>query len=156
MTFTSFMGRTLFSALFVFSAWQKYLEFGMDGGPSAKLLAVKTDLVRTHVAGSLGVVLPEVDEKYLLMTGIVLEGLGGILFTVGSNLGAIMLLLFLAAVTPVMHDFYNYEPLSPQFTTEFFQFMKNLSLVGALLFFMAMRSSRSVKTGRKKTKPKTN
>lgn len=33
-------------------------------------------------------------------------------------------LLFIAAVTPIMHDFYNYDPSSPEFLQEFVQFLK--------------------------------
>jgi uncharacterized membrane protein YphA (DoxX/SURF4 family) len=62
--------------------------------------------------------------KHLLMAAIVLEGLGGLLFTLGSSLGAYLLLIFLAAVTPIMHDFYNFDLASPDYLYQFNSFLK--------------------------------
>lgn len=139
MGFTSFAGRVLFSAIFIFAAWHKFTDLGNDGGSSLKAMEPKIDILRSHIA-SLGVSAPKFQLKNLLMLAIVIEGLGGILFLFGSSLGAYLLLIFLAAVTPIMHDFYNYDVSSPVYVREFIQFLKNLSLFGGLLFFLGMKN----------------
>jgi uncharacterized membrane protein YphA (DoxX/SURF4 family) len=58
------------------------------------------------------------------MAAIVLEGVGGLLFILGSSLGAYLLLIFLAAVTPIIHDFYNYDLASPDYLHQFNSFLK--------------------------------
>eukprot|EP00850_Spirogloea_muscicola_P008892 SM000048S16604 [mRNA] locus=s48:641343:642776:- [translate_table: standard] len=151
----AFLGRVFFAAIFVLAAWQKTVDFGSDGGPALKGMEPKLEAFRGHITRLLNVQVPEVDPKLLLVTAIVLEGLGGILFTLGSNLGALLLLLFLVAVTPIMHDFYNFEPTSQEFTQEFIQFLKNLSLFGALLFYLGLRNSAARSLARRKAGVKT-
>jgi hypothetical protein len=108
----------------------------------------------SHTDGCVGLVL---QTKHLLMLAIGLEGIGGLLFTLGSTLGAYMLLLFLALVTPVMHDFYNFDQSSLEYHHQFIGFLKNLSQFGALLFYLGMKNSASRNKMRKKhvTKPKS-
>eukprot|EP00850_Spirogloea_muscicola_P005626 SM000026S08875 [mRNA] locus=s26:220185:221600:+ [translate_table: standard] len=151
----AFLGRVFFAAIFVLAAWQKTVDFGSDGGPALKGMEPKLEAFRGHITRLLNVQVPEVDPKLLLITAVVLEGLGGILFTLGSNLGALLLLLFLVAVTPIMHDFYNFEPTSQEFTQEFIQFLKNLSLFGALLFYLGLRNSAARSLARRKAGVKT-
>ncbi|CAI5496266.1 unnamed protein product [Closterium sp. Naga37s-1] len=128
-------------------------DFGPDGGPALKNMAPKLETFQNHLKDSLGLSVPHVDPKILLLTAIVLEGVGGILFTIGSSLGAYFLLLFLVAVTPIMHDFYNFKPESAEYIHEFIQFLKNLSLVGALLVYLGMRSSAAKLASRKRKAP---
>ncbi|KAH9324339.1 hypothetical protein KI387_004517, partial [Taxus chinensis] len=99
-------------------------EFGIDGGSAVKSMEPKIGLFKNHVTTLLGVQVPEVELKHLLMAAIGLEGIGGILFIFGSSLGAYLLLIFLASVTPIMHDFYNYDMTSPDYVSEFIQFLK--------------------------------
>eukprot|EP00252_Welwitschia_mirabilis_P015771 TRINITY_DN349_c0_g1_i2.p1 TRINITY_DN349_c0_g1~~TRINITY_DN349_c0_g1_i2.p1 ORF type:complete len:157 (-),score=36.23 TRINITY_DN349_c0_g1_i2:33-503(-) len=156
MGFVSFAGRVLFSAIFIFAAWQKINEFGEDGGPSAKLMEPKIATFKNHVHTLLEVQLPEVEMKHLWMAAIALEGLGGILFIFGSTLGAYLLLTFLAIMTPIKYDFYNYDVAKPEYVTEFMEFLKNLALFGALLFFVGMKNSFAKKPKKKTVKSKTN
>eukprot|EP01018_Ginkgo_biloba_P032152 Gb_10334 [translate_table: standard] len=156
MGFVSFAGRVLFSSIFILSAWQKINDFGDDGGAALKYLEPKYGVLKNHVATILGVQVPEIEMKHLLMAAIGLEGIGGILFTFGSTLGAYLLLVFLAAVTPIVHDFYNYDMSRPEYVTEFIQFLKNLSLFGALLFFLGMKKSSTKKSKKKISKAKMN
>ncbi|GLJ22655.1 hypothetical protein SUGI_0426790 [Cryptomeria japonica] len=142
MGFVAFAGRFLFSALFIFSAWLKVYDFGYDGGAALNILTPKYGVFRNHVRTILGVDVPDFEMKQALMTIIALEGIGGILFTFGSNLGAYLLLILLAAVTPIVHDFYNYDMRRPEYVVEFVQFLKNLALFGALLFFLGTNSSK--------------
>eukprot|EP00252_Welwitschia_mirabilis_P015770 TRINITY_DN349_c0_g1_i1.p1 TRINITY_DN349_c0_g1~~TRINITY_DN349_c0_g1_i1.p1 ORF type:complete len:128 (-),score=26.99 TRINITY_DN349_c0_g1_i1:33-416(-) len=94
--------------------------------------------------------------KHLWMAAIALEGLGGILFIFGSTLGAYLLLTFLAIMTPIKYDFYNYDVAKPEYVTEFMEFLKNLALFGALLFFVGMKNSFAKKPKKKTVKSKTN
>eukprot|EP00250_Pteridium_aquilinum_P002765 c12977_g1_i1 orf=141-608(+) len=155
MGFTSFVGRVLFSAIFIFAAWHKIMDFGQDGGSALKAMRPKIDLLKNHLT-SFGVTPPEVELKYLLMAAIALEGLGGILFTLGTSVGAYLLIIFLAAVTPIMHDFYNYDISSHEYVAEFTQFLKNLSLFGGLLFFLGMKNYAAKKSKKKVVKAKAN
>lgn len=126
------------------AAWQKIQDFGEDGGAALKALDPKFELFTKNVNEALHTHLSlpgGLETKHLLMVGIALEGLGGLLFTVGSSLGAYLLLLFIAAVTPIMHDFYNYEMATPDYLHQLNSFLKNLSLFGALLFFLGMKTS---------------
>jgi len=58
-------------------------------------------------------------------------------------------LLFIAAVTPIMHDFYNYDPSSPEFLQEFVQFLKACwpRPISTLLYCAACCWSRAVFPG---------
>lgn len=118
-----------------------------------KAMEPKISILKSHMA-SLGVSVPEFQLKNLLMLGIAFEGLGGILFLFGSSLGAYLLLIFLAVVTPIMHDFYNYDIDSREYVTEFIQFLKNLSLFGALVFFLGMKNYAAKKSRTKVGKAK--
>eukprot|EP00270_Netrium_digitus_P010899 TRINITY_DN3419_c0_g1_i1.p1 TRINITY_DN3419_c0_g1~~TRINITY_DN3419_c0_g1_i1.p1 ORF type:complete len:152 (+),score=25.03 TRINITY_DN3419_c0_g1_i1:156-611(+) len=137
MGFAVFLGRVFFSALFISSAWQKNNDFNAY----VNSFDEKFFLFKGHVQNIFGVLLAEFMLKALLRTLVVLEGVGGSLFTLGSSIGAYFLLIFLAISTPLMHDFYNFEPNSAQYAAEFSQFLKNLSMFGALLFFLGMKSS---------------
>ncbi|CAM6100147.1 unnamed protein product [Calypogeia fissa] len=143
-------GRVLFSAIFVLAAWQKINDFGHDGGAAAKTLSPRYALFHYHIYNFLGFDLPHVEIKRLLLAAIGLEGLGGLLFMLGSSLGVYLLLIFLAAVTPIMHDFYNFDFGGADYVNQFMQFLKNLSLFGALLFYLALKNSATKR--RKKTK----
>jgi uncharacterized membrane protein YphA (DoxX/SURF4 family) len=46
-------------------------------------------------------------DKHYLALATALEFLGGILFLLGSDVGAKLLLLFLVPVTLIMHDFWR-------------------------------------------------
>uniref|UniRef100_A0A0D6R703 DoxX family protein n=1 Tax=Araucaria cunninghamii TaxID=56994 RepID=A0A0D6R703_ARACU len=156
MGFVSVVGRSLFSALFIISALQKINDFGHDGGAALKILKPKYGIFENHVRNSLGLEMPEFDMKQALMVIIGLEGIGGILFVFGRKLGAYLLLIFLAVVTPIVHDFYNYDTKRPEYVVEFIQFLKNMSLLGALLIFLGAKNSASRKPKKKGTKLKGN
>jgi uncharacterized membrane protein YphA (DoxX/SURF4 family) len=101
MGFVSFIGRVLFSAIFILAAWQKIQDFGVDGGGALKSMEPKIELFRQHVQETLHFSLPVVEMKYLLMVAIGLEGLGGLLFTFGSSLGAYLLVC--SSPLPLLH-----------------------------------------------------
>ncbi|CAM6016572.1 unnamed protein product [Sphagnum compactum] len=160
MGFLSFIGRVTFSAIFILAAWQKVEDFSIDGGGALVGLTPKLDVLLNNINETLYFNLklpPQLQTKHLLMLAIGLEGIGGLLFTLGSTLGAYMLLLFLALVTPIMHDFYNFDQSSLEYHHQFIGFLKNLSQFGALLFYLGMKNSANRNKMRKKhvTKPKS-
>eukprot|EP00252_Welwitschia_mirabilis_P015772 TRINITY_DN349_c0_g2_i1.p1 TRINITY_DN349_c0_g2~~TRINITY_DN349_c0_g2_i1.p1 ORF type:complete len:157 (-),score=24.27 TRINITY_DN349_c0_g2_i1:75-545(-) len=156
MGFVSFAGRVLFSSIFILAAWQQINEFDNDGGPSAKLMEPKIATFKNHFHALTGMKIPEIEMMYLWAAAIFLEGFGGILFIFGSTLGAYMLLIFLATVTPLKHDFYNIDMTKPEYVEEFVLFLKDMALFGALLFFLGMKSSFTKKPKKKLVKSKIN
>nr|XP_043629078.1 uncharacterized protein LOC122600431 [Erigeron canadensis] len=140
MGFFSFLGRLLFASLFILSAWQMFNDFGDDGGPAAKELAPKFVLYQRYLEHLIGAEVPKIDVKHVVLASMAFKGLGGILFVFGSTTGAYLLLYYLAIMTPVLHDFYNYETDDPKFHAVLPDFVQSLALFGALLFFIGMKT----------------
>ncbi|CAM0870769.1 unnamed protein product [Alopecurus aequalis] len=157
MGFFSFVGRVLFASVFLLSAYQEFNEFGTNGGSAAKALQPKFTSFTKNISAQLGVVVPHVEMKHVIAATMGLKAVGGLLFIVSSSFGAYLLALYLAFITPVVYDFYNYEMDQAQFVQLFFKFTENVALFGALLFFLGMKNSlpkRQVK--KKSSKSKTN
>ncbi|KAK7284102.1 hypothetical protein RJT34_18841 [Clitoria ternatea] len=141
MAFASFLGRVLFASVFILSAYQEFSEYGVDGGPAAKVLRPKFDAFIHRVHSQAGIQLPEIDVKVLVAGAIALKGIGGILFICGSYFGAILLLLHQMIATPILYDFYNYDSDDKELIQLFIKFTQNMALSGALLFFIGMKNS---------------
>ncbi|KAK8956131.1 hypothetical protein KSP40_PGU011090 [Platanthera guangdongensis] len=141
MGFVSFAGRVLFASVFLLSAYQEFIELGSDGGPAAKTLKPKFNLFTKHIASHFGLVAPHVNMKHVIATTIALKGLGGLLFIFSSSFGAYLLLLYLAFITPIVYDFYNYDIERTEFVQLFIKFTQNLALFGSLLFFLGMKNA---------------
>ncbi|KAE8686739.1 putative 2-oxoglutarate (2OG) and Fe(II)-dependent oxygenase superfamily protein [Hibiscus syriacus] len=154
MALVSFIGRVLFASVFILSAWQEFNEFGVDGGKAAKELRPKLDVFSKTVSSHAGFQVPEFDIKYAVAAAIAFKGVGGILFTFGSTIGAYLLVLHQVILTPVLYDFYNYDTEKEEFGLLFAKFSQNLALLGALLFFIDMKNSIPRRQLKKKT-PKT-
>ncbi|KAL9225199.1 hypothetical protein vseg_001148 [Gypsophila vaccaria] len=157
MGFISFMGRVLFSSIFILSAWQMFHEYGVDGGPAAKELAPKFDHFKELLTSKLEMKLPEIEVKQLVAASIAFKGFGGVLFVFGSSFGAYLLLLHLLFTTPFLYEFYNYGPAQPEFFSLLHEFLQNAALFGAILFFLGMKNSLPRRQIKKKAaaKPKT-
>ncbi|KAI3459471.1 hypothetical protein Pfo_016134 [Paulownia fortunei] len=156
MGFFSFLGRVLFASIFILSAWQMFNEFGEDGGPAAKEWAPKLALVKKSIDGIIGKNNLHIDARTLVAACISLQGLGGLLFVLGSSFGAFLLVFYLISTTPLLYDFYNYNVGESDFFRLLHEFLQCAALVGALLFFHGMKNSISRKQPKKKTpKPKT-
>ncbi|KAF4378378.1 hypothetical protein F8388_021572 [Cannabis sativa] len=151
MGFFSFLGRVLFASLFILSAWQAFNEFGDDGGPAAKDLVPKFTTLKENLSAKLGVALPNIDARHLVATIIASKALGGILFIFGSSFGAYILIFYLALVTPILYDFYNYSPEKFQFGVLLNDFLQNVALFGALLFFLGVKNSLPKRQTKKKS-----
>ncbi|EYU32537.1 hypothetical protein ABFS82_14G024300 [Erythranthe guttata] len=157
MAFLSFLGRLLFVSVFILSAYQEFNEFGVDGGPAAKLLKPKINVLSKHVAAQTGFQVPHVEMKQLILGAIIMKALGSLLFVFGSSFGASILLLHQAISAPILYDFYNYEADKKEFAQLFVKFTQSLALLGALLFFIGMKNSMPRRSLKKKTpKAKTN
>ena len=157
MGFFSFLGRVFFASLFILSAWQMFNEFDATGGPIAKELIPKLNVLRGNLSSKLGVAIPQLDVRQLIATIIFLKGVGGILFVFGSTFGSFLLLSHLALTTPILYDFYNYSPKRPEYSLLLNDFIQNIALFGALLFFIGMKNSIPRRQLRQKNpKPKTN
>jgi len=100
---------------------------------------------------------PHVELKHVVAATIGLKGLGGLLFILSSSFGAYLLALYLAFITPVVYDFYNYDMEKTEFVHLFLKFTENLALFGALLFFLGMKNAVPKRQAKKKApKSKTN
>ncbi|KAK1260618.1 hypothetical protein QJS04_geneDACA002081 [Acorus gramineus] len=141
MGFFSFAGRVLFASVFLLSAYLEFNEFGVDGGPAAKAFTPKFNQFKNHVTTFSGFPVPEVDMKHIIAASIALKGVGGLLFILSSSFGAHLLLLHLLVVTPIVCDFYNFDKDKPESIQLLVTFTQNLAFVGALIFFLAMKSS---------------
>ena len=75
--------------------------------------------------------------KILLAGAIAFLVLGGLSVLLGykARLGALLLLVFLGAATYYFHDFWKAEPEKQ--AGEMIQFMKNLALMGTMVFIIA-------------------
>ncbi|XP_074576831.1 uncharacterized protein LOC141833318 isoform X2 [Curcuma longa] len=133
-----------------------YNEFGVNGGPAAKAFRPKYNLFIKHLSSQLGLVVPHVEMKHVIAAAIFLKGFGGLLFIFGSSIGAYLLLIYLAYFTPIAFDFYNYDIEKPEFVRLFSRFIQNLALVGALLFFLGMKSTPRRQPKKRVSKSKTN
>ncbi|KAM0949657.1 putative HR-like lesion-inducer [Dioscorea sansibarensis] len=83
-----------------------------------------------------------------------LRGLGGLLFIYGSSTGAYLLMLYLAFISPMIYDFYNYHIEEPEFFQDFAMFTQNLALFGALLFFIGLNNGMQKRQPKKKGIPR--
>lgn len=77
-------------------------------------------------------------DAAVMITGLMLL-VGGICLILGfrPRLGAALIMLFLLAVTPVMHDFWNASDAQMRMN-EFIHFAKNVAMFGGACFAMAL------------------
>ncbi|CAI9118232.1 OLC1v1019768C2 [Oldenlandia corymbosa var. corymbosa] len=116
MGFVSFMGRVLFSSVFILSAWQGFNELDDPGrGQTGKLWAPKLAVLQTFLNSKLGEGSLDIDLLHIIVGTIALKALGGLLFVFGNTMGAYLLMFYLLLVIPLFDDFYNYQYGSPEF-----------------------------------------
>ena len=113
------LGRVLLSLIFLLSAANKLQ--GWQG--TVQMMADK------------GLPAPEA----LLSVAVGLELVGGVMLVLGlyARWGAVALLLFILPVSVIMHNFWAL-PEGEQRMGEMISFMKNFTIVGGLLFVLAM------------------
>ena len=114
------VGRILIAPLFLLSGYHKITSFSAVAATMAK-------------AG-----MPAAEA--LLIGAIVLELVGGLMVLLGwhARLGALMLAVFTIAATLVFHNFWAVD--AAQFRGQLNHFMKNLAILGGLVYIMAMGS----------------
>ncbi len=117
--FGSLLGRIMIATIFLLSAvGNKIPNFSKTAGYMA----------------SEGVPMPQV----MLVGAILFLIVGSILIIVGfkARTGAVLLLVFLMLATYFFHDFWTFKDAQAQ-QAQMIQFMKNLALMGTMLFIMA-------------------
>ncbi len=113
----AFLGRAMIVTIFLLSAVGKIMNY----------TAVTKDMAEQTIPQS----------SILLGGAIAFLILGGLSVLLGykARLGALLLLIFLAAATYYFHDFWQ-APAEKQ-QAEMIQFMKNLALMGTMVFLIA-------------------
>jgi uncharacterized membrane protein YphA (DoxX/SURF4 family) len=149
MAAIGFVGRFLIAALFLASGFQKLIQTPPlgDGYTEGALVQTKLNTFAKTVKDQTGFDLPlqKGHTQYLLQAAIALELVGGVLFLLDSSLGALLLITFLVAVTPIMHDFWNETKEATKQDSAAHAF-KNLALIGALVLYLAKPSRVIVKS----------
>ena len=114
------IGRILITLIFLRSAYGKITGFSTVAGVMAKK----------------GMPFAE----FLLVGAIAFEVAGALMVLLGWNArwGALLLIIFTVPATLIFHNFWAAEPA--QLTNQINHFMKNVSIVGALVFIVGMGS----------------
>lgn len=119
-TYGPLLGRILICLLFLRSAFGKITGFSIVAAGMAKK----------------GILFSEV----LLIVAIFCEVAGSLALVLGwkARWGALLLIIFMMPVTLLYHDFWNAE--AAQYRNQLNHFMKNVTILGALVFVMGMGS----------------
>jgi putative oxidoreductase len=119
------IGRLLLALIFIASGVGKAMTFN------------KTEGQVTGIMTKAGIPGPAVPA--LLVVAIVFEIVGGLSVLTGfmTRWGALMLIIFLIAVTPIFHIFWNIPENDPQHQEQMVNFMKNVAIGGGLLILIA-------------------
>jgi putative oxidoreductase len=120
LTKTSFLlGRMLFGGFFLYSGINHFKQRQAIAGYTASKNVPAPDVAVTASGAAL------------------ILGGASILLGIKPKLGAMMIVGFLAGVSPIMHDFWKVEDPG-QRVSEMTQFMKNMALLGAALALMGI------------------
>ncbi|XP_010466635.1 PREDICTED: uncharacterized protein LOC104746806 [Camelina sativa] len=87
-------GRLIFASAFIVSAWRESSGFDLNGGVAADELKPKLGFFENQA-------------KYIVALGIAIKVLGGIFFIFNAYIGALLLLVYQAILTPILYDFYS-------------------------------------------------
>jgi len=117
-----FIARVFMSQIFIIAGVSKIMEFQHT----------------VTLMSSMGVPLSE----YLLILAIIFELGGGLLLLFGfyTQLGAVLLVLFVVLVTYYFHSFWEYAAAAK--VNNIYHFTKNLSIVGGLFYVYACGAGR--------------
>ena len=119
------LGRLLLALIFVASGFGKAFTF------QHTVDQVKDTMTQAGI--------PEGAVPALLVVTIAFEIVGGLLIMAGfhTRWGAVLVIGFLLIVTPIFHRFWAYKPDDAQYQEHLNNFMKNLSILGAMLLLLA-------------------
>jgi putative oxidoreductase len=86
-----------------------------------------------------GAGIPEGAVAPLIVAAIVFEIVGAVLIILGlfARLGAVLLIIFLLVATPIFHNFWSLEPNTPKYQEQMINCMKNVSILGGMIFLLA-------------------
>ncbi|MFZ5556147.1 MAG: DoxX family protein [Pseudomonadota bacterium] len=115
--FAPLAGRILLALIFIIAGFRKITGFS---GTAAYMASKGLPMV-----------------EVLLVATIVVELGGGLMLVLGwrARLAALLLFLFTAIVTPIFHGFWAFPP--EQYQAQFNNFMKNIAIMGGMLYVMA-------------------
>jgi putative oxidoreductase len=118
------LGRFLLALIFVASGIGKAATF------QHTVDQVKNPMVQAGI--------PEAAIPALLVAAIGFEIVGGLMIVAGlkTRWGAVLLIIFLLIVTPIFHRFWAFKPDDAQYQEQMNNFMKNLSIFGAMLILL--------------------
>jgi uncharacterized membrane protein YphA (DoxX/SURF4 family) len=130
------IGRIAFVLIFILSGAQKLMDVGATAAMIETKIIVPPEVSEAtiQIQNLTGMALPQL----LAIAAGLVEVVGGLLIAAnfGTRAGAAALLLFTGAATYYFHDFWNMA--EPDRTANMIQAMKNLSIMGALLVFLAL------------------
>ncbi|KAL1222668.1 hypothetical protein V5N11_002493 [Cardamine amara subsp. amara] len=109
MPYLMHAGRFLFASAFIVSALRELHGFDLNGGVAAEELRPKLGFFENQA-------------KYIVGLGIVMKVLGGIFFIFNTYLGACLLLVYQAILSPILYDFYNRDFDRDHFTIFYTKF----------------------------------
>ncbi|EOA32895.1 hypothetical protein CARUB_v10016218mg [Capsella rubella] len=90
-------GRLIFASAFIVSALREIYGFDLNnGGVAADELRPKLGFLENQA-------------KYIVALGIVMKVLGAICFIFNAYIGALILLVYQAILSPIVYDFYSHE-----------------------------------------------
>jgi putative oxidoreductase len=111
-------GRLLMAALFIVAGVRKALAFGASAAYMTKNGIPMSDA--------------------LLVVALIIEIGGGLLLILGwkTRIVATALFVFVVVLTPIFHAYWTFEPA--QMVAQLNNFLKNLGLMGGLLYMMVL------------------
>lgn len=136
-------GRVMFAMLFLVSGLNKFATtHPKKGGSIVDYMTPKLDLAMNKVGKYTGFDVAQYvdDEMYvrLIFVSATMEVLGGVLFICDRPFGAYVLIGYIAVVTAICHNFYDFHPSQPEFESELIHVMKNIAMIGALVQYLAL------------------
>lgn len=150
--FIAFVGRFLFVLVFLGAAVDKVMNYNKEtGGPLMAEMAPKLDNFFYKLRAQ-GIEVPSLQQYYpqVLLAAAVFELLGSVLMVLNIKFGACLLMTFLLGATVVMHNFWDLDPATAEYTNQMINFLKNLSLFGACLFFVSIPAAEAADSKQKR------
>jgi uncharacterized membrane protein YphA (DoxX/SURF4 family) len=139
------IGRVLLVLIFVISGAQKLLDFAGTTAMLEKMVTVPDALsgVAAQLQGMTGM---SVAQLLAIVVGVAELGSGLlIMFNTGTRGAAVVLVLFSIAATIYGHHFWDQE--GAERANNIIHAMKNLSIIGGLLVFVALGSRPLIRSG---------
>mmetsp|Transcript_7100 Transcript_7100/g.12179 ORF Transcript_7100/g.12179 Transcript_7100/m.12179 type:complete len:210 (-) Transcript_7100:1077-1706(-) len=134
------LGRILICSVFMGAAVVKWQSFDKEtGGPFAAWMAPRLEHFLTELSDTLGFTVTIDKSLYprILIGSATLEFAGALLMLSNIPFGAQVLVPYMAIMTWVMHPFWKFAHHMPSYENERQHFVKNIAILGALIYFLA-------------------